>query len=143
MAVAYTSYGRLPPLIAVDTGRFASVGAWVSENSSMPLSSVLRRLDDRVAPVTANGTLLRLHIDLLKHPPGPLHLAVSIALPNHSQAVRTVAPVRPGTHTYYVSLPSSCASGCRITALGLKVLTAAEEGEVTARIAAAVRSNGG
>ena len=48
MAVAYTNLDGLPPLIAVDTARFGSFGAWVPGNSSTPLSSVLRRLGDRV-----------------------------------------------------------------------------------------------
>jgi hypothetical protein len=142
MAVASTSYGRLPPLIAVDTARFASVGAWVSGNSPEALSSVLHRLDDRVAPVIAAGTSLRLRIDVVKHPRGPLHLAVSFARPDHSQTVRTVAHVMPGTHSYELALPSACAGGCRITALRFEVLTSAEAGEVKARIAASVRSNG-
>ena len=46
MAVAYTNVDGLPPLIAVDTARFASVGAWVPGNSSAPLASVLHRLGD-------------------------------------------------------------------------------------------------
>ena len=123
MAVAYTNVRRLPPLIAVDTARFASVGAWVPGNSSVPLSSVLHRLGARVAPVTVTGTRLRLHVDLIRHPSQPVHLAVNFAEPDHNQAVRTVAPVVPGTGSYDISLPSACASGCRIAALDLTANT--------------------
>ena len=44
MAVAYTHVPRIPPMVAVDTTRFAGVGAWTPGNSSLPLSSVLRRI---------------------------------------------------------------------------------------------------
>ncbi|HEX3615005.1 MAG TPA: FtsX-like permease family protein, partial [Solirubrobacteraceae bacterium] len=142
MAVAYTSYGRLPPLIAVDTARFASVGAWVPGDSSLPLASIVRRLDDRVAPVIASGTRLRLRVDLVKYPHGPLRLAVTFARPDHSQALRTVVLVGPGTRSYVIALPSACARGCRITALGLKALTSAEQGEIKAQITASVLSHG-
>ncbi len=78
MAVAYTQVNQQPPLIAVDTARFASVGAWVPGNSSAPLPSVLHRLaGGRAAPVTVTGTRLRLRVDLIRHPSQPVHLAVS------------------------------------------------------------------
>ena len=84
MAVAYTNADRVPPLIAVDTARFASVGAWVPGNSSAPLPSVLHRLvGGRRAPVTVTGTRLRLHVDLIRHPSRPVHLAVTFTEPNH------------------------------------------------------------
>jgi hypothetical protein len=85
---------------------------------------------------------LRLRIDVVKHPPGPLHLQVSFARPDHSQAVRTVAPVLAGSHSYQIALPAACAGGCRITALRFEVLTTAYAGQVTAHIAASVRSSG-
>ncbi len=143
MAVAYTRYNNLPPLIAVDTARFASVGAWVPGNSSVPLSSVLHRLQDRVVPVIVTGRRLRLHVDLIRHPSRPVHLAVTVAQPNHSQALRTVAPIVPGKASYGISLPSACASGCRVTALGLTANTPSQVGEIDAIIGASVRSDGG
>ena len=122
MAVAYTNVVG-PPLIAVDTARFASVGGWVPGNSSAPLSSVLHRLGDRVAPVTVTGTRLRLHVDLIKHPSQRVHLAVKLSEPNHKLVVRTVAAVVPGTGSYDISLPTACASGCRVAALDLTANT--------------------
>jgi hypothetical protein len=150
MAVAYTSVDQLPPLIAVDTARFASVGAWVAGNSSAPLASVLHRIAARVAPVSVTGTRLRLHVDLIRHPTQPVTLAVTFSEPNHNQAVRTVAPLVPGSRSYDVSLPSVCASGCRIAALGLTANTPdnpdasdTHVSEIDAVIGASVRSNGG
>ncbi len=151
MAVAYTNVARIPPLIAVDTARFASVGAWVPGNSSTPLPSVLHRLaGGRAAPVTVTGTRLRLHVDLIRHPRRPVHLAISFTEPNHDQAVRTVAPVVAGTGSYGISLPSACVRGCRVAALSL---TASAPGnpdasgtpvpEIDAVIGASVRSDGG
>src|SRR6202012_5896189 len=121
--VAYTNVDGLPPLIAVDTARFQSVGAWVPGNSSPPLSSVLRRLGARVAPVTVTGTRLRLRVDLISHPSQPVHLAVNFTEPDHGPAARTVAPVVPGTGSYVVSLPPACATGCRVSALDLTANT--------------------
>ena len=69
------------------------------------------------------GTRLRLHVDLIRHPRQPVHLAVNLTEPNHSPAVRTVAPVVPGTRSYDISLPSACASGCRVAALDLTANT--------------------
>jgi putative ABC transport system permease protein len=150
MAVAYTNLDGLPPLIAVDTARFASVGAWVPGNSSAPLPSVLHRLGARVAPVTVTGTRLRLHVDLIRHPSRPVHLAVQVSEPNHNQAMRTVAPVVPGTGSYAISLPSACASGCRVAALGLTANTpdhlhasGRQVREIDAVIGASVRWDGG
>ncbi|MFZ0385527.1 MAG: FtsX-like permease family protein [Solirubrobacteraceae bacterium] len=150
MAVAYTNLDGLPPLIAVDTARFGSVGAWVPGNSSTPLRLVLHRLGARVAAVTVTGTQLRLHVELIRHPRQPVHLAVNLSEPNHNPEVRTVAPVVPGTGSYDISLPSACASGCRITALELTANTPANLGsaraqvsEIDAVIGASVRSGGG
>jgi hypothetical protein len=124
MAVAYTSADQLPPLIAVDTTRFASVGAWVSGNSSTPLVSALQRLGGSgPAPVVVTGTRLRLHVDLLRHPRQPVHLAVSLGEPNHLQVVRNVAPIIPGTSSYDIALPAACTTGCRIAALDLTANT--------------------
>jgi hypothetical protein len=150
MAVAYTTVDQLPPLIAVDTARFASVGAWVPGNSSVPLPSVLHRIAARAAPVTVTGTRLRLHVNLIRHPRQPVHLAVTFAEPNHTQAVRTVAPVVPGTGFYDIPMPSACASGCRVAALGLTANTPDTSdapgtlvSEIDAVIGASVRSNAG
>ena len=148
MAVAYTNAAGVPPLIAVDTARFASVGAWVPGNSSAPLPSVLHRLaGGRRAPVTVTGRRLRLHVDLIRHPNKPVHLALNLTEPNHDQAVRTVAPVMPGTRSYEISLPSACATGCRIAALALTANTPGNPfstgSEIDAAIAASIRPGGG
>jgi len=150
MAVAYTNSDGLPPLIAVDAARFASVGAWVPGNSSASLSSVLHRLGAGVAPVTVTGTRLRLHVDLIRHPSQPVQLAVNFAEPNHTQATRTVGPVAPGSGSYDISLPSACANGCRVTALDLTANTLAnlqtfgtQVSEIRAVIGASARSDGG
>jgi putative ABC transport system permease protein len=148
MAVAYTNADQLPPLIAVDTARFASVGAWVPGNAPVPLPSVLHRLAaGRAAPVTVTGTRLRLRINLMRHPSRPVHLAVSVAEPDHDQALRTIAPVVPGTGSYDISLPSACATSCRVTALNLTANTPenlsggpVHVGEIDAVIAASVPS---
>jgi putative ABC transport system permease protein len=150
MAVAYTTADQLPPLIAVDTARFASVGAWVPGNASAALPSVLHRVGARELPVTVTGTRLRLHVDLIRHPRQPVHLAVTVTKPNHAQAVRTVAPIVPGSGSYDISLPSACASGCQVAALGLTANTPDTSeapgtfvSEIDAIIGASVRSNGG
>ena len=148
MAVAYTQVNQLPPLIAVDTARFASVGAWVPRNSSDSLPSVLHRLaGGRAAPVTVTGTRLHLNIDLIRHPRQPVHLVVSFTEANHTQAVRTVAPVAAGSGSYDVSLPSACARGCRVAALDLTANTpdnvyGAPGSEIDAVIGASVQSGG-
>lgn len=146
MAVAYTQAGHLPPLIAVDTARFASVGAWVPDDASVSLPSVLHRLSPRTVPITVTGTRLRLHVDLIRHPRQPVHLGVSFIKPDHHHAVRTVAPVVPGTRSYDVSLPFACASGCRVGALHLTAdtpSTGTQTSEIGAVIGASVRSDGG
>jgi hypothetical protein len=146
MAVAYTNVDQLPPLIAVDTARFASVGAWVPGNSSAALPSVLHRLADPAAPVTVPGTRLRLHVDLIRHPSQPVHLAVIFTEADHTQAVRTVAPVAPGTGSYDIALPSACASRCSVAALELTANTPENldaVSEIEAVISASVRSHGG
>lgn len=143
MAVAYTNLDRLPPLIAVDTSRFAAVGAWLPANSAQPLAKVLRRLGDHVAPVTVTGTRLRLRIDLVRHPQQRVHLALTFAQPNHLQTVRVAGPLAPGTGSYDISLPAACASGCRVTALALTANTPFGTGEIGAVIGASVRSDGG
>ena len=150
MAVAYTNVDQFPPLIAVDTARFASVGAWVPANSPAPLRSVLHRLvSGRQAPVTVTGTRLRLHVDLIRHPRQPVRLAVKVTEPDFDQAVRSTAPIVPGTGSYDISLPSACASGCRVAALHLTANTpdnnpfSTQVSEIDAVIAASVRSDGG
>ncbi len=149
MAVAYTNLDQLPPLIAVDTARFATVGTWVSGNSSVPLRSVLHRLaGGRTPPVTVTGTRLRLRIDLTQHPGQPVHLAVTFTEPDHAQAVRVVAPVVPGNGSYVVSLPSTCARGCRLAALDLTANTpnnpfGTQVSDIDAVIGASVRSESG
>lgn len=140
MAVATTSYGQLAPLIAVDTARFASVGAWVSGNSSVSLPSILNRLKDSGSPVTLSGARLRLHVDLIKHPRQAVDLVLKLAEPNHSPTTITVAPVAQGVGSYLVSLPSGCASGCRITGLDLTA-PASESGEIKAAIGASILSH--
>ncbi len=150
MAVAYTEINQQPPLIAVDTARFASVGAWVPGNSSAPLPAVLHRLaGGRAPPVTVTGTRLRLRVDLIRHPRQPVHLAVSLTEPNHDQAVRTVAPVAPGIGSYEISLPSACARGCRVAALAPTANTpdnlgasGTQASDIQAVIGASVRSHG-
>jgi putative ABC transport system permease protein len=145
MAVAYTRYSDLPPLIAVDTARFASVGAWVPSNSPVPLASVLNRLRDHGTPVTVTGTRLRLRIDLTKSPGQPVHLAVTFAEPTHRPVVRDVAPIVLGTGSYEISLPLACASGCRITDLGLTANSPDDQPatEIDAVIGASVRTTRG
>lgn len=150
MAVAYTSADQLPPMIAVDTARFASVGAWVPGNSSVALASVLHRLAARAAPVTVAGTRLRLRIDLIRQPSRVVQLAVTIAEPDHTQVQRTVTRVVSGTRSYEIALPSACASGCDIVALQLTAPTpsvpaasGAQASEIDAVIGASVRSDAG
>jgi putative ABC transport system permease protein len=141
MAVAYTNRDRLPPLIAVDTARFASVGAWVPANSPVPLSGVLRRLGARGKPVTVTGTQLRLRVDLISHPVQSVHLAVSFAEPDHNPVVRTIAPVVSGTKSYEISLPSACAGGCHVTALDLSANNPGV-GAIDAVVGASARTDG-
>ena len=145
MAVAYTKVSTLPPLIAVDTARFASVGAWVAANSSASLRAVLDRITPRAAPVTVTGTQLRLHVDLIRHPRQPVHLALTFTKPSHHRAARTIAPVTPGTRSYHLSLPAVCANGCPIDALHLTT-NAPGNGttvsEIDATISASVRAGG-
>ncbi|MGH2874410.1 MAG: FtsX-like permease family protein [Solirubrobacteraceae bacterium] len=143
MAVAYTNLDRLPPLIAVDTARFAAVAAWQAGNSSLSLPKVLNRLSDHVAPVIVTGTRLRLRINLFRHPQQRVHVAVTFAQPNHLQTVRVAGPVAAGTGSYDISLPAACASGCRVTALALTANTPFGVGEIGAVIGALVRSDGG
>jgi putative ABC transport system permease protein len=151
MAVAYTNVDGLPPMIAVDTARFASVGAWVTSNASVPLASVLHRLaGGRAAPVTVTGTRLRLRIDLIRHPTRTVQLAVSVIASNHEQALRTVARILPGTGTYAISLPSACARGCHVAALALTANTPGNPdavgthvNEIDALIGASVATGGG
>jgi putative ABC transport system permease protein len=150
MAVAYSNVDGLPPLIAVDIARFASVGAWVRGNSSVPLPSVLQRLGAGVEPVTVTGTRLRLHVDLIRHPRRPVHLTVGFTQPNHEQEARSVTPVVPGARSYDISLPTACASGCRLAALDLTANTPGNPdavgthvNEIDAVIGASVRSDGG
>ena len=103
---------QLPPLLAVDTARFASVGAWVSGNSAAPLPSVLHRLGGgRTAPVTVTGTRLRLHIDLIRHPSQAVHLAVSLTEPRSH--TRWCAPSRRSCPA-----PGHMTSRCRPRARG-------------------------
>jgi putative ABC transport system permease protein len=71
-----------------------------------------------------------------------VHLAVNLAEPNHSPVLRTVTPVVPGSRSYEISLPSACASGCRVTALDLTANTP-QAGAIDAIIGASVRSDGG
>jgi hypothetical protein len=152
MAVAYTGSDEFPPLIAVDTARFASVAAWVPGNSSTPLASVLRTLaGGRAAPVTLTGTRLRLHVNLTRRPRRPVHLDVTLTKPDYEQAVRTVGPIVPGKGSYDVSLPFACARGCRVAALGLTADTAntnpdaldTHVKEIDAVVGASIRSDGG
>src|SRR6202012_3252801 len=99
-----------PPLIAVDTARFRSVGAWVAGNAPVPLGSVLRRLAGaRPAPVTVTGSAVRLRIDLTGHPRAPVRLTGHVTEPDHRQVARTVVPVAPGTASYDIALPRACA----------------------------------
>jgi hypothetical protein len=142
MAVAYTTYGLLPPLIAVDTARFQSVAAWVPGNSSVPLPALLHRLADRDPPVVVSGSLMRLDINLTKHPRQAVHLAVLFALPDHSRATRTVAPIAPGRRSYEISLPPSCVRGCHVTGLDLTSPTPQSFGEIALAIGASIRSGG-
>jgi hypothetical protein len=151
MAVAYTGSDEFPPLIAVDTARFASVAAWVPGNASTPLAAVLRTLaGGRTAPVTVTGTRLRLHVDLTRHPRRPVQLVVNLTTPSYRQAVRTVGPIVPGRASYDVSLPSACARGCRVAALGLTADTAntnfevldTRKKEIDAVVRASVRADG-
>ena len=152
MAVAFTGSDQFPPLIAVDTARFASVAGWVGGNSSTPLASVLRTLaGGRAAPVTLTGTRLRLHVDLTRHPRRPVQLVVNLTEPSYAQAVRTVGPIVPGNGSYDVSLPSACARGCRVAALGLTADTAnvnrealdTHVKEIDAVVGASIRSDSG
>jgi putative ABC transport system permease protein len=149
MAVAYTNVDGLPPLIAVDTARFASVGAWVRGNAPVPLRSVLDRLAARrPAPVTVAGTRLRLHVDLIRHPSRSVHLTVTLSPLDHQQTVRTVGPLAPGIGSYDISLPSACTSVCQIAGLGLTAgapdtlgTSGAHVSEIDAVIGASVRSD--
>ncbi len=151
MAVAYTNVDQLPPLIAVDTARFASVGAWVPGNASTPLPSVLHRLvAGQVAPVIVTGTRLRLRVDLIKHPSRPVQLAVSLTKPNHDDVIRAAGRIVPGTRSYDLTLPSGCAQGCRVAGLALSVNVPASANpfstrvsEIDADIGASVRSVNG
>lgn len=132
MAVAYSSVDE-PPLLAVDTTRFAGVGAWVAGNTPAPLRYVLHRLaGSRPPPVIVRGTRLRLRIALGRHLPRPVHLALTVGEPNFDQATRTIAPVRPGAGSYELSLPATCAAGCRVDALGLTANTSAYSNQVSA-----------
>ncbi|MDE3132822.1 MAG: hypothetical protein KGL15_02015 [Acidobacteriota bacterium] len=143
MAVAHTNLDRLPPLIAVDTTRFAAVGAWLPTNSSLPLATVLHRLSDHVAPVNLTGTRLRLRINLLRHPQARVHMGVTFAQPNHLQTVRAAGPLAAGTGSYELSLPDACASGCRLTALALTANTPFGTGQISAVIDASVGADAG
>ncbi len=151
MAVAYTTVDPLPPLIAVDTARFASVGAWSSNNASNSLPSVLDRLSGgRAAPVTLTGTRLRMRVDLVTHPRRPVQLAVTVTEPDHDQTPLIITPVVPGTRSYDIALPSTCVSGCRVAAVSLTADTpdnpdgsTTRGNEIDAVIGASVRSSGG
>jgi hypothetical protein len=144
MAAARTQYSDLAPLIAVDTARFASVGAWVPGNSSVSLHSVLQRLADRTEPIAVTGTQLRLRINLTRHPRQSVHLALTFAGPNHNQLQRDVTPIVPGSSSYDISLPSACTGGCQMTGLALTANTPNEgpAAEIDATLAASVRSSG-
>jgi hypothetical protein len=142
MAAAYTTYGLLPPLIAVDTARFQSVATWVPSNSSVALPALLHRLADRDPAVVVSGTKMRLEITLNKHPRQAVHLGVLFALPDHSRATRTIAPIAPGRRAYEISLPPACVHGCHVTGLDLTSPTPQYSSEIALEIGASIRSGG-
>ena len=120
MAVAYSEADQLPPLLAVDTHRFAGVGAWVAGNTSAGLTGVLHTLaGHRPAPVVAHGSALRLAVDLTSSTRYAVRLAVGFTGDNHQISLRKVGPIHAGAGIYDLTLPRSCAAGCPVAELSL------------------------
>ncbi len=60
MAAAYVQADRSTPLIAVDTARFAGVGAWRPGYSGHAATAVLSALRPKaIAPIAFTGTDIR------------------------------------------------------------------------------------
>jgi hypothetical protein len=120
MAAAFVQADRSTPLIAVDTTRFAGVGAWRDSYSHTSLSELLTALRaSQPAAIAFTGTDLRLRVDVTAAPRGPVSLDLYVTGADHRRGAYQFE-LRRGSHTYTQTLPPVCTSGCRVTGLDLK-----------------------
>jgi hypothetical protein len=146
MAVAVVDSGPGTPLVAVDTRRFAGVGAWVSGNSAPGLAAVLGRLGAASpASISFTGTELRLTVTLTKRPPEPVHLAVDVTTATHELTNYDLGLVQLGANSYAQAV--DCTQACRITGLSLSAdtpdPTSFEPGATVAELDATVVASAG
>ena len=124
--VASNSQGTL---LAVDASRFANVAAWASQPGAPSPAATARYLDPPVDPeITVAGPQLRFIVDLRAAVSPRPSLELGIFNLQYGAAVSVaVGPLRPGRHSYDVSLGGYCATICR-----LQSITASWSGPATA-----------
>ncbi|MFB9336023.1 ABC transporter permease, partial [Actinoplanes octamycinicus] len=96
-----------PPVLAVDTGRLAAVGAWRPEFGPRPAPAPQL---DPVPLITGTALVLRIRNDR------PAAASVDLILLNEATGAKVEAgfgPVPPGEHTVTAAL-TGCADGCRL-----------------------------
>jgi hypothetical protein len=124
MAAAYATPGQGTALIAVDTHRFAGVGAWGAGNSAQSLSQVLETLrGTRPPPVAFSGAKIELAVDLTRSPPRAVRLSAGVIGADHQLAEVDFGLVHAGPGVYEGQLPADCAQGCRFTDVSLSANT--------------------
>lgn len=121
MAAAVVQADRSTPLIAVDTTRFAGVGAWRPGYTATPLRQALATLRaQRPASISFTGTALALDVTLTRSPTTSVDLTIYVTGIDHRRDAYDLGKIRPGPHTYVTALPPVCGQGCRITGLVLQ-----------------------
>jgi hypothetical protein len=118
MAVA-TYHGSTGTLFSVDAPRFAAVASWppgLSPASAAQVASTLNPPSN--PPIYVRGTALRATVDLTTPAPTPVALEANVFDETYqAMSIVDIGILRPGLHTYTVSIPGDCNPLCRLVSL--------------------------
>jgi len=141
-AAAIVQVARTTPLLAVDTARFAGVGAWARHDSAIALRMILAKLRAVPPSVVVDSRAVRISVDATTLPSSASSsLTVSLTGADHITTPLVLGPLHPGRTVFTEDVP--CVLPCRVTgvALGAKAASGSRLSSASA-IAATVRVAG-
>lgn len=115
-AAAIVRVARTTPVLAVDTTRFAGVGAWTSDDSPTPLPTILKRLRDVAPSIVLTHRAVRFEVRALSLPANATAaVTVTTTGADHLDRTLELGPLHQGSNVFRRRL--DCTLPCRVTGI--------------------------
>lgn len=120
MAGIQFTLGQAPPILALDSTRFARVGIWPT--ASAPALSALRPVEPKPLYVQGSEVVITATLDSIA-PGATARLDLSVLKPDGRPAGLLGDEMRPGKAVYKVASPECAVGTCRLVAVGISLST--------------------